>query len=68
MGERLKVKVVAAPEHGKANAAVCGLVARLLGVKLRDVTVESGTTSSEKTIRVRGVSATEAAQRLGIES
>ncbi|HEX8878080.1 MAG TPA: DUF167 domain-containing protein [Phycisphaerales bacterium] len=68
LGERLKVKVAAAPEHGKANDAVCGLIARLLDVKPRDVTVESGTTSPEKTIRVRSISATVAAQRLGIES
>lgn len=55
LGDRLKVKVAAAPEAGKANAAVCELLARALGIKPRDVTIEVGAGSPEKTVRIRGV-------------
>jgi len=55
LGDRLKVKVAAAPEAGKANAAVCQLIAETLGLKARDVTLESGHSTHEKTLRIRGV-------------
>ena len=54
---RAKVCVAAPPEKGKANKAVIHLLARLLGVHRRVVTVESGHTSSAKTIRIEGISA-----------
>lgn len=66
LGDRLKVKVAAAPEAGKANAAVCELLARALGLKPRDLTIESGHASPEKTARARGVSLETAASKLGI--
>jgi len=52
VGDRLKVRVSAAPEGGKANKAVCRVVAAALGVKTRQVTVECGHASPEKTLRV----------------
>lgn len=55
-GDRLKVKVAAPPEDGRANHAVCALLARVLGVHRRDVVVVSGATSPEKAVRVTGVS------------
>ncbi|MFO0830014.1 MAG: DUF167 domain-containing protein [Phycisphaerales bacterium] len=63
-GERLKVRVAAPPEGGKANDAICRLVAKALGVASRDVQLESGTTNPEKTLRVRGVSADTALAKL----
>jgi uncharacterized protein (TIGR00251 family) len=65
LGDRLKVKVAAAPEEGKANAAVCGLIAARLGLKPRDVTVVVGHTSAERTLRIEGLTAVEAEGRLG---
>jgi uncharacterized protein (TIGR00251 family) len=65
LGDRLKVKVAAAPEEGKANAAVCGLIAARLGLKPRDVTVVVGHASAEKTLRIDGLMAAEAEGRLG---
>lgn len=62
--DRLKVKVAAAPEEGKANAAVCGLIAARLGLKPRDVTVVVGHASAEKTLRIEGLTAAEAEGRL----
>lgn len=63
LGERLKVRVAAPPEGGKANAAICALLAAELGVKARDVEVVKGGASPEKTIRVVGVTAAAVAQR-----
>jgi uncharacterized protein (TIGR00251 family) len=57
LGERLKVRVAAPPEDGKANAAICALVAEALGVKTRDVRVVSGHSRAEKVLEIDGVSA-----------
>jgi uncharacterized protein (TIGR00251 family) len=66
LGDRLKVKVAAAPEDGKANAAICGLLASSLGVRVRDVILVSGHASAEKVISVSGVSCDQARSLLGI--
>ncbi len=49
----LKAKVLAAPERGKANAEVCGLVARVLGVSTGQVSVVAGTSSPSKTLLIK---------------
>jgi len=54
---RLKVRVSAPPEGGKANKAICKLVAGAMGVKPRDVSVAAGQTNPEKTLRIEGVDA-----------
>ncbi len=64
LGDRLKVRLSAPPEGGKANQALRGLLAAALGVRTRDVTVESGAASPEKVVRVRGVNVAHARQRL----
>jgi len=51
---RLKVKVTAPPEDGKANAAVVALLAKALGVAKRDVVLLRGAGSRDKTVRVEG--------------
>ena len=55
LGDRLKVRVSAPPEGGKANKAICKLLARALGVKANQVSIESGAASPEKVLRVAGV-------------
>ncbi len=57
LGDRLKVRVSAPPEGGKANAAICSLLASALGLKARDVEITSGRTSPEKTARATAVQA-----------
>lgn len=67
LGDRLKLRVAAPPEDGKANRAVCALLAEHLGVRERDVTVVAGHSSPEKTIRVAGLNAATVRGRLAIE-
>ena len=66
LGDRLKVKVAAPPEDGRANKAVCALLAEALNVSPRDVEVIAGHTSPEKTIRVLGRTAAELPGMLGL--
>lgn len=54
LGDRLKVRVAAAPEGGKANEAICILIAAALGVKARDVRVVGGLSRAEKVVEVEG--------------
>lgn len=64
LGDRLKVRVAAPPEDGRANAALCALIADALGVAPRAVIVVVGHASALKTLRVEGMSAREAVARL----
>ncbi len=62
--DRLKVKVAAPPEDGRANKAVCQLLADALNISPRDIEITAGHTSPEKTIRVTGLTAALAQQAL----
>ncbi len=53
-GPRLRLAVTAAPEDGRANRAVCALLAEALGVAASAVAVAQGASSREKTIVVAG--------------
>jgi uncharacterized protein (TIGR00251 family) len=50
---RLLVRTTAAPVDGRANAAVCRLVAEHLGVARRHVEVVAGDRSRDKTLAIR---------------
>ncbi len=64
LGDRLKVSVSAAPEGGKANKAVCKLLAKTLKISPRDVSVSAGQTQPTKTIHIVGIDLDTSAQRL----
>lgn len=51
----LKVSVTAAPEKGKANAAVIALLSEKLGVPKSAIEIVRGETSRLKTVRIRGM-------------
>jgi uncharacterized protein (TIGR00251 family) len=63
-GGAWKLAVSAPPEDGRANAAVEELLAALLGVKRRQVTVARGHGSRAKQVEIEGLDAAEAARRL----
>lgn len=63
-GGRLQLRVTAAPEDGKANAAACKLVAKAIRVGRTSVNVTSGSTARDKTLTIDGVSAREVADVL----
>lgn len=56
-GDAVKVRVAAAPERGRANAALVDLLAAELDVRRADVEIVSGHGGRTKRVRVRGVSA-----------
>jgi uncharacterized protein (TIGR00251 family) len=60
----LLVRVRAPPVDGKANAALCRLVAKALGVAPSRVSVVRGQTSRDKVVRVDGLDAADAHERL----
>jgi uncharacterized protein (TIGR00251 family) len=64
-GEVLKVAVTAAPERGKANAAVIDLLARSLGLPRSSIRVLRGETSQDKTVEITGLD--DAALRAALE-
>jgi uncharacterized protein len=58
VGERdgvVVIRVTAPPVDGKANAALCGLVAKAAGVAPSQVSVVRGHTARDKVLRVEGV-------------
>ncbi len=61
---RLKLQLAAPPVDGEANAALVEFLARALGVRKADVTIERGETGRRKTVRVVGVTAAQAAAAL----
>jgi len=63
-GDGWKVRVAAAPERGRANDAVVGLLAERLRVPRASVTVVSGHASRDKVVELRGLDAGEAARLL----
>ena len=67
LGDALKIATAAAPEKGKANAAVAKLLAAAAGVDPRDVTLHSGRTSPRKEFHIADLSAAHLRRRLGSE-
>lgn len=63
-GEALKVSVTAAPERGKANAAVQLLLAETLGIAKSSVRLLRGETSSQKIFEISGLADAEILRRL----
>lgn len=64
LGDRLKVRVSAPPEGGRANKAICAIIALELGLKPTRVSVIAGRSGPEKTLRVEGLDAAALKDRL----
>ncbi len=65
LGDHLKIAVAAPPEGGKANKAICQVLADALGVRPQAVQVTAGTANPRKKIIVAGVTVEQARQKLG---
>jgi uncharacterized protein (TIGR00251 family) len=69
VGERagsVLVRVTAPPVDGKANAAVCALVAKAARVPKNRVSVTRGETSRDKVVRVEGIEGAALRRALGL--
>jgi hypothetical protein len=64
LGEALKIATAAAPEKGKANAAIARTLAGALGMGKNDVTLVTGQSRPRKEFRLAGLSADEVRRRL----
>ena len=63
-GDRLKVRVTAPAESGKANKAVLALLAEALGVAVQQLRVVRGASNPLKTVAVAGVDVADVERRL----
>jgi uncharacterized protein (TIGR00251 family) len=69
VGERggaVVIRVTAPPVDGRANEALCALVAERAGVPRREVSVVRGATSRDKVVRVEGVDEAALRAALGV--
>lgn len=61
----VQARVAAPPAEGRANAALCRLLAKALGVAPSRVEIVRGHTARAKVVRVDGLGDAEARARLG---
>ncbi len=54
VGDRLKIRISAPPQGGKANKAICKLLASSLGLKAKQISIDRGETSAAKIVRISG--------------
>lgn len=66
VGDALKVSLTAPPIEGRANEACIEFFAKLLKVPRSSVTIASGQSSRNKTVRVEGLTSAEVRRRIGI--
>jgi uncharacterized protein (TIGR00251 family) len=67
VGERegaLLVRVSAPPVEGKANAALCKLLAKAAGIAAGRASVVKGASARDKLVRLDGLAAADAGERL----
>jgi uncharacterized protein (TIGR00251 family) len=64
LGDAIKIQVSAAPEDGKANAAVIAVLAEYLDLSPRQLSIKHGYAQPRKTISIDGLEQSELDQRL----
>lgn len=64
---RLKIKIAALPEDGKANKEICKFLAEKLGVGVRDIEVVAGHIIREKTVKIFGVTSDKVMLNLNLQ-
>ena len=68
LDDALRVRVRASAERGKANDAVCRLIADALGLPRSSVSISRGATARWKVIHIEGLGDEEARRRLSLPS
>jgi uncharacterized protein (TIGR00251 family) len=63
-GDAIRVRLAAPPVDGAANAELVRFLAERLGVRRADITIVGGETSRRKTVRIAGMTAAAARERL----
>jgi uncharacterized protein len=63
-GDAWKIRVVARPEHGRANTSVVNLLATSLEIRRPDVRIVGGGISRDKVVEIVGLTLEEAERRL----
>ena len=63
---RVVIRVTAPPVDGKANEALCRLIAKVAGVAPSKVAVIKGQTAREKVVRVEGIDSERLRAALGV--
>jgi len=66
--EALRVRVRAQAERGKANDAVCRLIAKTLGLPGSSVSIAGGAIARRKILHIEGIDDEEARRKLGLPS
>jgi len=64
LGDDLKVRVRQPPEGGRANRAIIVLLAEMLGVSQKTISITAGEHASRKMLSIVGLDAKELATRL----
>jgi uncharacterized protein (TIGR00251 family) len=64
LGEAVKVRVTAPPERGRANQAVCAVLAEALGVPPDRVRVVAGHAAPRKVVEIEGMDSVEMRRRI----
>lgn len=67
LGDRIKVRISAAPEGGKANKAICKLFAKALKIKPANIEIIAGHTNPEKTIQIDAIEPDRIAELLELD-
>ena len=65
-GDVLRIRVRAAPEAGKANEAVCRLLAHALGLPPSALAVVRGASSREKLVQIDGLDDEDVRRRIAV--
>jgi len=63
-GDAIKIQVAAPPIKGRANKELIAFIAKKLGVKKELVSIKSGRSSKNKTIKVKTIQTEEAISKL----
>jgi uncharacterized protein len=64
LGDRLKIRIAAPPEDGKANNAIIALLARHLGIHKNKISLVSGHKNPEKVFLLTDITAAQLADAL----